>query len=115
VYICCLGATHNVAPAGKYVAIVSTTVETGTPQKELDAALKVLGPIDETFITVADTFEPLADGSADKVYISKSYDATSHFETTMIDVLDMWQRITGAPLDLNKKPDAVIAMEAQQQ
>ena len=28
------------------------------------------------------------------------YDATSHFETTVEDVLDMYQRITGKPLDL---------------
>ena len=33
------------------------------------------------------------------------YDATSHFETTVEDVLDMYQRITGKPLDLSQTQD----------
>lgn len=32
----------------------------------------------------------------DQCYISKGYDATSHFETEINDVLSMYQRITGA-------------------
>ena len=31
----------------------------------------------------------------DKCFISKGYDATTHFETTVEDVLDMYKRITG--------------------
>ena len=31
----------------------------------------------------------------DGCYISKGYDATSHFETEINDVLDMYRRITG--------------------
>lgn len=31
----------------------------------------------------------------DGVYISKGYDPSTHFETTVDDVLDMYQRITG--------------------
>ena len=36
----------------------------------------------------------------DTVCPGAGYDATSHFETTVEDVLDMYQRITGKPLDL---------------
>jgi Rab GDP dissociation inhibitor len=86
--------------------MVSTTVETSDPAKELLPGLNLLNPIDEKFIEVKDTFEPMSDGRQEKVFISKSYDATSHFETTIQDVLDMWERITGAPLDLNKKKAA---------
>lgn len=39
----------------------------------------------------------------DKIYISKGYDATSHFESEIDDVLDMYERITGKPLDLEKE------------
>ena len=39
----------------------------------------------------------------DKAYISKGYDATTHFETTVEDVLDMYRRITGKDLDLTAK------------
>jgi RAB protein geranylgeranyltransferase component A len=31
----------------------------------------------------------------DGCYISKGYDPTTHFETTVEDVLDMYKRITG--------------------
>jgi Rab GDP dissociation inhibitor len=46
---------------------------------------------------------PIEDGKQDHVYISRSYDATSHFETVCDDVHDMWRRITGEPLVLKKK------------
>jgi Rab GDP dissociation inhibitor len=39
----------------------------------------------------------------DKAFISKSFDATSHFETEIDDVLDMYHRITGHELDLDKE------------
>jgi Rab GDP dissociation inhibitor len=39
----------------------------------------------------------------DKCYISKGYDATTHFETTVDDVLEMYKRMTGKDLDLDSK------------
>ncbi len=48
---------------------------------------------------------PLATFS--KVLALHGYDATSHFETTVDDVLDMYTRITGKILDLDKMPDKV--------
>ena len=59
-----LPCSHNVAPKGKYVAFVSTTVETGNPEAEIRAGLELLGPVDEKFIEIRDIYEPLADGSA---------------------------------------------------
>ena len=54
------------------------------------------------FDDVVPLYEPLSDGRADNCYISKSFDATSHFETTSLDVIDMYERITGEKLDLDK-------------
>ena len=46
-------------------------------------------------------------GSRDNVYVSKSYDATSHFETAARDVMDMWKRIHGGQeLTLTVHPSA---------
>jgi RAB protein geranylgeranyltransferase component A len=28
IYICCISGTHKIAPMGKYIAILSTTIET---------------------------------------------------------------------------------------
>jgi Rab GDP dissociation inhibitor len=47
IYISCVSFAHNVAPKGKYIAMVSTTVETPAPEKELEPGLALLGPIDE--------------------------------------------------------------------
>lgn len=55
------------------------------------------------FVTVSPLEEPLEDGTKDQVFISKSYDATSHFETVCDDVHDLWKRITGEPLVLKKR------------
>jgi Rab GDP dissociation inhibitor len=61
-----------------------------------------LGPVLQKFISVDDLKVPLDDGSESKVFISKSYDASTHFETTCKDVLDIYQRIMGEPFDFSK-------------
>jgi len=103
IYISCVSFAHMVAPKNKYIALVSTTVETENPINELEPGLKLLGPIDEKFPSVHDTFEPIEDGTKDKVFISSSYDAASHFETASQNVLDIYKRITGKDLDLTPK------------
>ncbi|GAB4814512.1 hypothetical protein N2152v2_001558 [Parachlorella kessleri] len=103
IYVFCCSYTHNVAPRDKWVAFVSTTVETADPHNELQPGLQLLGRVDEKFVEVVDVYEPLEDGRRDGCFISKGYDATSHFETEINDVLSMYQRITGRPLDLEKE------------
>ena len=43
-------------------------------------------------------YEPLESGVNDNIFISKSYDATSHFETTTDDVKDIYRRAEGHEL-----------------
>jgi len=103
IYISCVSFAHNVAPKGKYIAIISTTVETAKPETELQLALELLGPIDDKFITVSTTYTPNTDGVKDKCFITDSFDATSHFETATEDVLKLYKRITGKEVDLDAK------------
>jgi Rab GDP dissociation inhibitor len=42
-------------------------------------------------------------GEADNIFITRSYDATSHFETVVEDVKDVWKRIIGKDLVLKKR------------
>ncbi|TPX37631.1 hypothetical protein SmJEL517_g00695 [Synchytrium microbalum] len=86
-----------------YVAIVSTLVETDNPEKECAPALALLGPIAEKFVAVSDIFEPIADGTASGLFISNSYDATSHFETVCQDVKSLYKRVTGNELKVEGK------------
>lgn len=75
---------HNVAPKGYYIAIVSTIAEgDSNHHMELQPGLDRLGKIEEKFMGPAiPIYEPIESGNSDNIYISKSYDATSHFETT---------------------------------
>ena len=50
-----------------------------------------------------DLYVPLEDGTKDHCFISKSYDATSHFETTTDDVKDIYSRVMGKPLIVKEK------------
>ena len=45
IYICCVSYTHNVAAKSFYIATISTTVETGTPEKEIKVAEDLLGKV----------------------------------------------------------------------
>lgn len=107
VYVMCISSEFHVVPKGKFVAIVSTNIETDNPEKELQPGLDLLGPIEQKFVSICDTFEPTSDGTKDQVFISSSYDGTSHFESTSVDVLNLYKRITGKDMDLTpmKQPD----------
>ena len=102
IYVCCVSYTHMVASKNFYLAIVSTTVETDNPEFELRPGMDLLGPIKHKFFTVSDIYEPTDDGTGNQVFISKSYDATTHFETTCADVLDIFRRATGEDFDFSK-------------
>lgn len=101
IYIAFLGFDHQVAPQNRFIAICSTTVETEDPVSELDYAFRLFGNVMERFDAVVDTYEPAGSGEDDRMFISKSYDATSHFETVADDVMDMYKRVTGEDLDLS--------------
>lgn len=103
IYIMSVSATHKVAAQGRYIATVSTTVETDDPEGELFPGLDLLGPIQEKFCSVKDMMVPMDDGSQNSVFVTSSYDATSHFESTCDDVLAVWQHIMGEELDLSKE------------
>jgi len=105
IYVCMTSFTHCVAKNGFYIAIASTTVETNDPIAELDPAIRLLGPILDRFNYVTTLYEPNEDGASDRCFISKSFDATSHFETATDDVLDLYRRITGQELDMTISTD----------
>jgi len=102
IYISCVSFAHNVAPKGKYIVLVSTTVEGKDPKAELDIGLSLLGPIDRKFYSVHDLYEPANESQKERVFISKSYDATSHFASISQDVARIYKEYTGKVLDLTK-------------
>ena len=103
-YIGMVSSAHAVCAKGLYIAIVSTTVETADPQKEIQPAIDLLGGVLDMFIQISDIHEPTNDPAGDNLWITSSYDATSHFETASQDVLSIYERLTGEKLDLNIQP-----------
>lgn len=104
IYIAVLSDVHCVVPKGYYLAIVSTIVETSTPHIELEPAFKLLGTRLDTLMGLAELYKPKDDGTKDGIYISRSYDPSSHFESTTDDIKDVYFRVTGKPLVLKKRP-----------
>lgn len=99
-----VSSTHAVCAQGLKIAIISATVETNDPEAEIQPAVALLGSILEMFVSVSDLQEPIHDAAAENLYITKSYDATSHFESSSRDVLALYEQITGEKLDLNIQP-----------
>jgi len=104
---------HKVAAKGKYVAVCSGVVEQKGDESELKPALDLLGKIDQKFFWVSDSYEPANDSSKDGVFISRTYDATTHFESATTEVLDLYYRISGSKVDLSisAEPDDLGAQE----
>ena len=73
--------SHLICKKGLYVAIISATVETETPEQEIQPAIELLGEVLEMFVKVSDVYDPTADGKDTNLWVTSSYDATSHFES----------------------------------
>jgi len=51
---------------------------------------------------VSDCYRPREDGTESQLFISQSYDAQNNFETTCLDVFDIFRRGTGKDFDFFK-------------
>lgn len=113
-YLFCCSYTHNVAPKGKYIAFVTTEAETDQPEVELKPGIDLLGPVDEIFFDIYDRYEPTNDDAANSCFISASYDPSTHFESTVTDVIEMYKKITGKELNLSVDLSAASAAAAEE-
>ncbi|KAI8010183.1 Guanosine nucleotide diphosphate dissociation inhibitor 2 [Camellia lanceoleosa] len=69
-YLFCCSYTNNVASKGKYIAFVTTEVETDNPEVELKPGIDLLGPIDEILFETYDRFVPTNNHDVDNCFIS---------------------------------------------
>ena len=72
--------------------MVSTVVETDSPELEIKPALDRLQPIEQTFTTISDLYEPTSAGLDLNLFVAPSYDAASHFESATEDVKVMLKK-----------------------
>lgn len=106
IYISCLSSGHNVCPPGYFLAQISTIVETANPEQEISPAVSLLGPILEKFVSISNLYEPLVDGRIDGIFVSKSLDSSTHFESVCEDVKNIYNRIFEKSLQVSARPTA---------
>jgi len=95
IYVSCVSFAHNVAPKGKYIALVAGQLEKDDVKAELAAGVKLLGNTIQTFYSVSPLYDPANDYKKEGIHISKSYDPTTHFESVCTDVIRLYQEVTG--------------------
>ena len=77
--------------------------ETDDPVKEIQPAMDVIGPTLEQFDTISDIYHPIDTTFKGNVYITSSFDPQSHFENDTDNVMEIYEKITGAKLDLEEE------------
>lgn len=100
IYIAILSHKHKICPKGKWIAIISTVVETTSPEKELEPAFSILGEIERKFVSITEIKVPDKTKQEKNLFISKTMDPSSHFETVYEDVERLYKEITGETLDM---------------
>lgn len=107
IYIMVVSSEHAVCKEGYYLAIVSATQETSNPEAELQVAMDIIGPTKEKFMTVTPMYVPASEVVSDNIFITKTLDPTSTFETAAQDVVRIYKTITGKDLDLENLPEDI--------
>lgn len=107
IYVSVQSAELQVAPKGRWIAMISARVYTANPKRELAMAFKLFGKVLKDFFTVNDTYEATNDEVDDGVFIPSSMDATTHFERTTNEVMRIYKKITGEDVDLNAQPETL--------
>ena len=101
-----VSSVHSISKQGYYVAIISTTVQTNNPEQEIEGALELVGKVKEKFVTISDRYVSTGK-TGDGLFISDTFDATSHFENETENVLKLYTEITGKTLDLENLPEDI--------
>merc|ERR1719471_1845729 len=107
IYVSVQSSELQVAPKGRWIAMISAQVYTAQPKKELAVAFRLFGKVLKDFFMVNDTYEATNGAVDDGVFIPSSMDATTHFERTTNEVMAIYKQITGEDVDLNAQPETL--------
>jgi len=104
VYATMISYHHRVAAEGKFIVVMSALVEgkeiklddqkgvEAACKRELSVVLSLLEKVEQTFFWVTDSYEAVNDSKKDGCFISSTYDATTHFESTTTEVLELYEK-----------------------
>ncbi|KAL9380684.1 hypothetical protein Peur_026341 [Populus x canadensis] len=85
----------------KCIIFVSTEAKTDNPEMELKAGIYLLSPVDEILYDIYNIYMHKNNKEDDHCFISISYDVTTHFKTTIQNVIAMYSKIIGKIFDLS--------------
>ena len=80
------------ASKGWFIAIVSTTVETDNPEKEIELGVQLLGPVKQKFIHISDVYEPIE-------VVCWAVHNIQHYSWKLIDVAGNFQAFNDFAID----------------
>jgi len=106
VYVLWMGDSHKVAAEGKWIALVSTNAEKPDPEQDIAPGLALIGPTLEKYTAIDPLLVPNGDGSDDGIFLSRSYDSTTHFETTVVNCMELYKQYAGVDLVLTNPEQA---------
>ena len=101
IYLMSIGAEHGVCKKGFQLAIISTMKEHKDHLSDIKPALDIMGEIAYRFDSEEIMYGPSDPNVVDDIYITKSLDPTSHFESVAENVMALYKRITGKEVDLD--------------
>jgi len=115
IYVGFLSCVNNVCPGKQgqdplpyYLVFCNTKAESAEGkalngnEAELKPAMDILGSIEQKFIFRSKLYKPKADKPDNGIYITDSYDAATHFESTCKNITSIWKQIYGEDFDLDK-------------
>mmetsp|Transcript_13614 Transcript_13614/g.16263 ORF Transcript_13614/g.16263 Transcript_13614/m.16263 type:complete len:460 (-) Transcript_13614:158-1537(-) len=106
IYVSMVSYKHNVASKGHYVAMISANVEAKNDKEakqELKAAYALLGKTKKEFFSISPVYASNINDDK-RLFITESYDATTHWQTTCEEVMQLYKRMTGKDVDLSIDP-----------
>ncbi|KAI9671090.1 MAG: Rab GDP dissociation inhibitor beta [Alyxoria varia] len=114
IYVAVFSSQLGVCPEPYYIAFVSTIAERDISASdpnfdaELQPGYKVLGSIKKKFkFPPKPLFEPVDNGTSDRIFMTKTYDPATHWESTVADIMDIYSRAEGKELKIEQStPDA---------
>ena len=88
-------------------------VESDKQEAEIQPVMDINGPTLEIFDKISDIYVPIDTTFKGNVYITSSFDPQSHFENDTDNVIEIYEIITGAKLDLNIEEEGENKENAQ--
>lgn len=126
IYVSCLSAKQNICPAGQFIAVISATFDgahidiadkkaaSTACARELKAANALFAPntILERFDWVTEQRGPIADTSAKGVFMTQSFDATTHFQSVMAEIFGVYKSVSGKDINIDEMQSTTDMQQA---